>query len=80
MTISKDTELSPLTIQERQRMFDLIFTRTHTDYKGHIGPDKVRTVLSYAKFGGGLSTEACMSDAELRERYAVLVKRDPRRF
>lgn len=80
MTTSKDTELAALTTQERQRMFDLIFKRTHPDFKGHFGPEQVRSVMSYAKFGGGLSTEACMSDAELRERYVNLVKQGPRRF
>lgn len=55
---------------ERERMFNAIYARVHRDMKGHIG--STRSMLSHAKFGGGLITAETISDAEARERFAGL--------
>lgn len=79
MTTSNETTLQPLTSSERKRMFDLIYKRTHADFKGLFGPDVARHVISWAHFGGGLSSEVSMSDEEMRKRYSELLKQGPRR-
>lgn len=57
-----------LSATERERMFNAIYAKTHPDFKGHY--DGTKTLISYAKFGGGLASAATMSDAELRERFS----------
>lgn len=53
-------------------MFNAIYAREHRDFKGYFGAE--RSMISYAKFGGGLTTLDTISDAELRERYDVVRK------
>lgn len=60
-------DVTPLDAATRKRLFDIIFAKTHSDMKGSIGGQK--SIVSYAKFGGGLASLATISDAELRERH-----------
>ncbi|SFU33895.1 hypothetical protein SAMN05216339_101415 [Nitrosomonas eutropha] len=52
---------------EREAAFKKIWRGTHKDYRGCL-PDGTLTVISWAKYGGGLVTAASICDAELAER------------
>jgi hypothetical protein len=65
---NSDKELPPLSLAERERYFNVIYARTHSDFKGETAG--VKMLLKYAKYGSGLTCQASISDAELRERYA----------
>lgn len=67
MSNSSDA-MPPLSQSERERYFNMIYTRTDSDFKGSI--DGVRTIIHYAKYGSGLTCLQSISDEELRERYA----------
>lgn len=69
MNQSNVIEPAALTTQERQRMFDLIYKNAHSDYKGTFQSDGARYLMSWASYGGGLSSAISMCDKELRERY-----------
>lgn len=62
--------MKPLT---RESKFNKIWSIAHKDFRGNLGGEK--SLLSWAKFGGGLCTAKTISDAELDERYAEYVKR-----
>ena len=44
-----------------------VWNATHPDFRGTL-PDGTRTLMSYAKFGGGLVSADTITDAELAER------------
>lgn len=54
----------------RERAFDRLFRDTHPDFKGTLR-DGVRSVMSLAKYGGGLVTAQTITDAELSERTGI---------
>lgn len=56
----------------RQRAFDRLYAETHVDFKGML-QDGTRTVMSWAKFGGGLATADTISDGELAERAGLVL-------
>lgn len=78
MNQSNVIEPAALTTEERQRMFDLIYKNVHSDYKGTFQSDGARYVMSWASYGGGLSSAISMCDKELRERYEYERKRPKR--
>ena len=53
--------------EEREQAFNLIYRHEHRDYKGKL-PDGTRTLMSWARYGGGLVSLATITDAELAER------------
>lgn len=57
---------------EREAAFKKIWRGTHKDYRGCL-PDGTLTVMSWAKYGGGLVTASSICDPELAER-SVLPK------
>ncbi|MCD0253075.1 hypothetical protein JWH16_04295 [Xanthomonas campestris pv. campestris] len=54
---------------ERERAFRTIWHASHKDFRGKL-PDGTLSVMSYAKFGGGLVSSRTISDEELAERVA----------
>lgn len=51
----------------REAAFKHVWRTTHPDFRGKLG-DGTLSLMSYAKFGGGLVSAATITDAELAER------------
>ena len=64
------TDLNPDDAAQRIRevMFKKVWQATHRDYRGRLA-DGALSLMSYAKFGGGLVTAATIGDDELIERF-----------
>lgn len=59
--------------EDREKAFKRLWVATHRDYRGRLA-DGSRSVLSYARYGGGLVTAESISESELIERVAALGK------
>jgi len=64
--------------QEREQAFALIYRHEHRDYKGRQA-DGTRTLMSWARYGGGMVCAATITDAELAERLPYARDREARR-
>lgn len=52
---------------EKQKLFEKVWTKTHRDYRGKL-EDGTLSIMSWAKYGGGLVTALNISEDELLER------------
>lgn len=59
---------------EREAAFKNVWRGTHKDYRGCL-PDGTLTVMSWAKYGGGLVTASSICVAELAERQEFIKRR-----
>lgn len=59
---------------EREAAFKIIWRGTHKDYRGCL-PDGTLTVMSWAKYGGGLVTASSICVDELAERQEIIKRR-----
>lgn len=53
--------------EQREAAFKTVWRDTHRDYRGRLA-DGSLSLMSWAKFGGGLVAAASITDAELAER------------
>ena len=60
-------DLPALTEQERAALWREIYRHEHSDFKGRL-QDGSESLMSWAQFGGGLTTLASITDLELRLR------------
>lgn len=58
---------------QREAAFNRLWSITHKDFRGHFGGAK--TIMSWAKYGGGLNSAATITEAELSERLAAHTKK-----
>jgi hypothetical protein len=54
-------------VKEKERLFKKVWSKTHSDYRGKLD-DGSLSIMSWAKYGGGLVTASCISVDELLER------------
>lgn len=59
-----------VTNMTKKQLFARLYRSVHKDFKGRVGD--YPTIMSYAKYGGGLVGSECITDAELCERLETI--------